>query len=149
MLDWAMQTCPSQHSSPRPPHRSQRALARSHAAPAPQVAPQQISPRPPQRSHVRAGQPHAVPLGQSFTPSQQVSPSAPHGAQTSPAPQPIPGSAQTAGVPGWPAQHVWPEAPHATHLLPVDSNWHFAPDAVQAPEQHACPIPPHVPHDPD
>jgi hypothetical protein len=98
-LDCAVQTCPSQQSSPSPPQRWQRPLPRSQAAPAPQTPPQQSWPRPPQRSQVRAP-PHAVPLGQAFKPSQQASPSAPQGAQISPAPQPIPGSEQTDGVPG-------------------------------------------------
>jgi hypothetical protein len=121
MLDGAVQVWPAQHSSPSPPHGAQRALPGSHAAPAAQVSPQQNWPRPPQRSQVRVPA-HTVPVGQWFTPSQQASPSAPHGAQMSPAPQPIPGSAQTGGYPGCPAQHVWPEPPHPTHLPLPDSN---------------------------
>lgn len=103
MLDDAVQAWPSQQSSPRPPQGPQRPVVRSQAAPLWQVTPQQIWPRPPQRWQVRPA-PHAVPLGQSFAPSQQASPSAPHGAQMSPAPQPTPAWAQTMGYPGCPMQ---------------------------------------------
>jgi hypothetical protein len=92
---------------------------------------------------------HAVPLGQGVkTSSQQASPSAPHGAQMSPSPQPIPVCAQTLGVPGCPSQQGWPDPPQAMQWKLPGSNWQSAPGPVHAVEQQACPIAPHPPHDP-